>query len=62
MVLYQVCSNYGSMVKMASSWRLQSLYEAAIVLGLFLSVPWVCMQFMSVAFPGHTFFFTLTYI
>ena len=45
------------MVKMASFRRPQSLYEAAIALGLFLLVPWECMQFMSVAFPGHTFFF-----
>ena len=38
------------------------VYEAVIYLCLFLSVPWVCMQFVSVGFPGHTFFFTLTYI
>ena len=31
-----------------SSWCL------VIVLGLFLAVPWVCLQFVIVVFPDHT--------
>ena len=31
-----------------SSWRL------VIVVWLFLSVPWVCLQFVIVVFPDHT--------
>ena len=28
-----------------------------IVLWLFLAVPWVCLQFVSVVFPDHTHYF-----
>ena len=31
------------------------VYEAVIVPGLFITVPWACMQCEGVAFPGHTF-------
>ena len=31
-----------------SSWGLM------IVVGLFLAVPWVCLQFVIVVFPDHT--------
>ena len=34
-----------------SSWCL------VIVVWLFLAVPWVCLQFVSVVFPDHTHFF-----
>ena len=38
------------------------VYEAVIVLCLFLKVPRVCVQCVSVAFSGHTFFLhCLTY-
>ena len=37
-----------------SSWCL------VIVVWLFLAVPWVCLQFMIVAFPDHTHLLFLT--
>ena len=49
-----------------SKWhrpRGHRVYEAVIVFFLlFFTVPWVCMQCVSVAFPGHTFFLHCLYI
>ena len=36
-----------------SSWRL------VIVVWLFLAVPWICLQFVIVVFPDHTYYFRL---
>ena len=44
-------------------WRCFTLYSwchvAVSVLCLFLTVPWVGMQCVLVAFPGHTYFLVL---
>ena len=41
---------------LSSSWSL------VIVVLLFLTVPWVCLQFVIVAFPDHTHLLFLFYI
>ena len=38
---------------------LSSLY-LVIVVGLFLAVTWVCLQFVSVVFPDHTYLLFLS--
>ena len=39
-----------------SSWCLM------VVVWLFLAVPWVCLQFVIVEIPDHTYYFSLYYL
>ena len=35
-------------------------YSPKRLVGLFLSMPWVCLQFVVVVFPDHTHYFQIT--